>query len=372
MPVGTLYLSITDGCRNDKRNLCCGQMRKDSRLKRVEPMKAHCYIMPYFVFFLSLFCSGGLSEAAFSNMGIAARSLGMGGAFTAVADDASATLWNPAGLVQLGHFELSSMYLNYPVPNVSTQFISAATPLLWDSSLGLSLLFTGEAGLYQEQTIAFSYGQDLYNFIPLLPVAVGFSIKQLGISFTGSDPQDPLFKLGSRVKQTTGTLGLIYQVLPSFKLAVVADNLTSPSLSLNPEEALEEQETNKLFPSFHLGGAYTRHQGSSPSRGERYKTEYTFSFEYVREQVTETVRLNQLCLGAELWLLELGLPGDSALAVRGGANLSGKSTTNYSLGAGSRFAFGQKVGAQLDYAFSYYDPFNSIGNHHRFSFSLAF
>jgi hypothetical protein len=93
--------------------------------------------MPYFVFFLSLFCSGGLSEAAFSNMGIAARSLGMGGAFTAVADDASATLWNPAGLVQLGHFELSSMYLNYPVPNVSTQFISAATPLLWDSSLGL-------------------------------------------------------------------------------------------------------------------------------------------------------------------------------------------------------------------------------------------
>ena len=369
MPVGTLYLSITDGYRNDKRNLCCGQMRKDSRLKKVELMKAHCYIMPYFVFFLSLFCSGGISEAAFSNMGIAARSLGMGGAFTAVADDASATFWNPAGLVQLGHNELSSMYLNHPVPNVSTQFISAAVPLQWDSTLGLSLLFTGESGLYQEQTIVFSYGQDLYNYILALPVAVGFSIKQLALSFTGGDPQDPLFRYGTRVRNTTGTVGLIYQVNPSLKLAAVMDNLASFSLSLNPEEDAEERETNRVYPSFRLGGAYTLRYTSSPSTDKKNKTELTLSSEFVREKVTETVRLNQLCLGIELWL---GLPGNSALAVRAGGNLSGESTTNYSIGAGYRFAFGQKIGTQLDYAFSYYDPFNSIGNHHRFSLSIAF
>lgn len=34
-------------------------------------------------------------------MGIGARAMGMGGAFTAVADDASAVFWNPAGLAQL-------------------------------------------------------------------------------------------------------------------------------------------------------------------------------------------------------------------------------------------------------------------------------
>ncbi len=34
-------------------------------------------------------------------MGIGARAMGMGGAFTAVADDATAVCWNPAGLAQL-------------------------------------------------------------------------------------------------------------------------------------------------------------------------------------------------------------------------------------------------------------------------------
>lgn len=34
-------------------------------------------------------------------MGIGARAMSMGGAFTAVADDASAVFWNPAGLAQL-------------------------------------------------------------------------------------------------------------------------------------------------------------------------------------------------------------------------------------------------------------------------------
>jgi len=34
-------------------------------------------------------------------MGIGARAVSMGGAFTAVADDASAVFWNPAGLAQL-------------------------------------------------------------------------------------------------------------------------------------------------------------------------------------------------------------------------------------------------------------------------------
>ena len=46
----------------------------------------------------------------FLNMGIGARALGMGGAFVALANDASATYWNPAGLVQLNEREFSIMH----------------------------------------------------------------------------------------------------------------------------------------------------------------------------------------------------------------------------------------------------------------------
>jgi len=43
-------------------------------------------------------------------MGVGARAIGMGGAFVAVADDSSATFWNPAGLTEVegGQFLLSA------------------------------------------------------------------------------------------------------------------------------------------------------------------------------------------------------------------------------------------------------------------------
>ena len=43
-------------------------------------------------------------------MGTGARALGMGGAFVGVADDASATYWNPAGLAWTNGWELTGMY----------------------------------------------------------------------------------------------------------------------------------------------------------------------------------------------------------------------------------------------------------------------
>ena len=45
-------------------------------------------------------------SAAFLKLGVGARAIGMGGAYTAVADDVSAIAWNPAGLSSLAKREL--------------------------------------------------------------------------------------------------------------------------------------------------------------------------------------------------------------------------------------------------------------------------
>lgn len=67
--------------------------------------------LPFFVCVLSLGLAGQgeiISETNFSSVvGAGARALGMGGAFIAIADDATAASWNPAGLAQLERFSLS-------------------------------------------------------------------------------------------------------------------------------------------------------------------------------------------------------------------------------------------------------------------------
>src|SRR4051812_4313642 len=51
-----------------------------------------------------------LAQAAFLDDGWGARPIGMGGAFTAIADDSNAPLYNPAGIVQVQWNEVSAMY----------------------------------------------------------------------------------------------------------------------------------------------------------------------------------------------------------------------------------------------------------------------
>ena len=55
------------------------------------------------------FCSDS-HAGAFLRMGVGARALGMGGAFTAIADDATASYWNPAGLTKIENIEATFMY----------------------------------------------------------------------------------------------------------------------------------------------------------------------------------------------------------------------------------------------------------------------
>jgi len=47
-------------------------------------------------------------------MGIGARAIGLGGAFVSIADDASATFWNPAGL---SHITSNRLLLSADLPD---------------------------------------------------------------------------------------------------------------------------------------------------------------------------------------------------------------------------------------------------------------
>ena len=67
-------------------------------MRRLRPLRSR--LLPVLVPLVT-FCAGAAHAQPFETLGT--RALGMGGAFVAVADDASSVYWNPAGLVT-GHF----------------------------------------------------------------------------------------------------------------------------------------------------------------------------------------------------------------------------------------------------------------------------
>lgn len=57
--------------------------------------------------------SVGTAGGQFLNMGGGARAISLGGAYTAISDEASGIYWNPAGLVQISDVSLMFMHANY-------------------------------------------------------------------------------------------------------------------------------------------------------------------------------------------------------------------------------------------------------------------
>jgi hypothetical protein len=87
--------------------------------------------IPAVLFTVLLVASNSASAQTFA--GVGTRATGMGGAFVAVADDASAIYWNPAGLATGATFDLQVSWGLTPVPVRGSDpnlFVGAAMPVL--------------------------------------------------------------------------------------------------------------------------------------------------------------------------------------------------------------------------------------------------
>jgi opacity protein-like surface antigen len=100
-------------------------------------------------FFLFLACAGqifsqqavmtktGTTAAPFLKIGVGARSIGMGGAFTAVSNDLSAMYWNPSGLARLSTNEASFHHINW-IADINYDMAAVAMQIEGFGTLGAS------------------------------------------------------------------------------------------------------------------------------------------------------------------------------------------------------------------------------------------
>ena len=74
---------------------------------------------------------------AFLRVGVGARPLGMGGAFTAISNDVYGSYWNPAGLGQLNSVQLMGMYSLLTLDR-TLNYAATAFPVKGMGTIGLS------------------------------------------------------------------------------------------------------------------------------------------------------------------------------------------------------------------------------------------
>src|SRR5690349_17903456 len=110
--------------------------------------------------------------AAFQDSGWGARPAGMGEAFSAVADDSNAPLFNPAWLVQVQWNDLSAaysqlfsgltLYAGQDTVHLDQSYLSfTSRPIPHVGSWGLSWASFNTTHLYREDTAIISYARNL-------------------------------------------------------------------------------------------------------------------------------------------------------------------------------------------------------------------
>jgi hypothetical protein len=153
--------------------------------------------------------------AAFEDLESGVRPQGMGGAFTAVADDPSAIHWNPAGLAALEEIELIALYKHlFGGPEgLHNATLDVALPTRW-GHFGASLQEVGFE-LESERVLTLSGALQLTEDLAVGLNAVGYQLYQ------------KRFGTGLAVGFDVGLLATVYR---RWRLGFFAHNLNNPTL----------------------------------------------------------------------------------------------------------------------------------------------
>jgi hypothetical protein len=295
----------------------------------------------------------GLSHGKPMDLQMGARGLGMGGAFTSIAHDASAAYWNPAGLAGLRDLTLSeSNWLLPEVTGVNVNQITAAIPtevgtLAGSWLLQYASLESGDDATYSEKGwmehhFSLSGGRKLWDKLAFFEsTSVGVTLNRYLLSAGDQSGAGTGFDLGLQTGLTHGiSFGLMARALGADMMG------------------------DKVSPAYRIGLGW---QGLFGVHGITVAADVATKDDIEYSKGIEGIETNWKGFGG----LEYAYLGGSwSLAVRGGAN----STLTNSRDVGE-VAGGCGVkwnGFDFEYAYSY--PLSgdlSLGQSHRVTLEFA-
>jgi len=292
------------------------------------------------------------SWADFEDLGVGARPIGMGNAYTGLADDVNAIYYNPAGLAQLDESQFTSGYgkLYWGLDDGSSLgsgFVGYAHPLYNWGTLGAGWLNFGLQGFYQENSFIFSYGRSLRKGL-----FAGFNLKLLCKKYgknlytenalidggpATSGERDPVFSDGYSKTGFGTDLGFLYRFNREYSLGLALIDINQPHMDL--------KDNKSRVP---IG----------------IKSGFLYNSDFLTFALDTTFRNGDINVnsGVEKWFSK------RTFGVRAGLGVGSRSFSSLALGASyTKYLF------QFDYAFIY--PLSGIRDtygSHRVSLTLRF
>jgi len=166
--------------------------------------------------------------------GAGARSLAMGGAYVALADEASGPYWNPGALTQIDEHQFISMYAPF-LEETSYNFISYVHPLGRLGTLGISDVLLHSGG-YEEVDKYLGPTGSKQTSIYKNAVIISYANRVCKDISVGAS----LKLLHERVMKYSGNgqgidLGILYQPLDGVNIGLALQNVLQPKVTLRDD-----------------------------------------------------------------------------------------------------------------------------------------
>jgi len=298
----------------------------------------------------------------FLSIGVGGRALGLGGAYAALANDASAAYWNPAALARLNYPEFMLMHDERFGGIVNYDFGAVAIPYGTNTTLAVSLMRLGVDGIPDSRNALVDRNQngilDSSDFIDPSKITY-FNSADWALYFTYSKRVSnnltyginlKILRRGLEVASATGIgfdIGILYSPRENWFVAANVQDVTTTLLAWTTG-------TNELIsPTLKLGTAYfiDLFQG-------RFAPTIDMDVRFENRQFASIAHLGPISFDPHM-----GLEFDykNTVALRIGYN----DVKQLTLGAGLHL---RKL--DIDYSFARFGKENDLGDTHRISLRL--
>ncbi|MCJ7508631.1 MAG: hypothetical protein MUO85_07885, partial [candidate division Zixibacteria bacterium] len=295
------------------------------------------------------------SAWSYDTPGTSVRATGMGGSFTAIANDPSAVFYNPAGLVQLKGVQFYLMYdreTMYGVDSAESPYLGVGVitiPLSRDIVVALAGY---QDGSWADPTRIVTKNIGLLSFSSWVTEELSFGLNLKGLYNSNY----------GKKKGFDFDLGLLYQPYPWLSIGAMGENLARtdmvPDISSGVVSGYQTRQVK-------LGLAYRY-------SGKNYETCLALDnvIKYVNQPLQKSYSLTSI--GMEQWILT---DNKLSLALRGGYGFGKNYELDYSQPAfgGSIKYRAENYTIQLDYSWSKY-PYESkedLAGDHRIGLVLS-